>query len=382
MDRIPTEKLEFWRSEWTEGLKEFDNINFQQALSLPSVLEPHLPSLYLILSHLYNQQNPNEFEASKKDAKLRFEEKMELFKDYLFYSVSDLRISNSLAGWLFHLYYSYWALSRIAFFQSLYYLPWTLLDGQDRFAWLRTRPWTLVDVTGVLGAIYYVGFAFLPRFGKWKQLISYYGTIAYGNSLFMTWFLVSGNRWFLGLNPSHVKNQAKDLYSSWSAVYTPLLHFMLFSFLFQTQIRLSCWILSQERQELFPLSSDRHNERSRTDSKPGLSAWHEKVFFWMDIAYRLLWRPCFFLSPLTSFFIYYTFARPLQVADALLVDCTGWPYSTLLTLLLSVAIASFSGLWLTFLTFQIQYVFWHDEECTKGLCIFHFEKELSFGCIY
>jgi hypothetical protein len=104
----------------------------------------------------------------------------------------------------------------------------------------------------------------------------------------------------------------------------------------------------------------------------------------LDMSFRLLWRPAFFCSPLISLLIYVSFAKPFlwHKMDLNLIDCWGWPNSWIWTIFLSLLISSVSGIWLTFLTFQMRYIIWQDESCQKGICIFHFEKDISFGTIY
>lgn len=243
-----------------------------------------------------------------------------------------------------------WALARVS-----YFIPLVRMVIQND----TSRPWTLVDVTGYIQACFYL-LLWMPE-KSLNQFVLYYGSTIYSGSLFMTFFLVdSSGSWMLGTGNAN--------YKTWNAVYTPIFHWWVFAWIYRKQIGLATWIGSIQRKE--DLSSPKP-----PPPQPMLSNLLKFIRNFSRISYN----PAFVLFPLTSFLIYWFFRSsiPLTLVEG---DVLYWPGTwTLLTY--SAIISTVSALWLSFLTFQIQFTLW-DRDWENGICVLFYDNDLSIGIVY
>ena len=265
-----------------------------------------------------------------------------VFIDFINYVTIDSQMSYSLLGMVIHLYLTIWSGGRVFATCNSY---WSLFHT--------ARIPTLTEFTGKIQFLYYL-LLWIP-YPTINQFISYYGTIITGSSLWMTFFLIRTD--FV-----HVLNWGnKDGYYSWNAVYIPVIYFAIFTFSYARQISLSCWIWATDRDYYF------------TDGEYIKSS---RILNIIKLINLWTWKIVYMFMPLLSVWMFWL-TRPSILVES---DLIFWPSTISLMIYSSIITAVFTG-WLTFLTFQIQFIIW-EKEWKSGIVVMNYGSDINIGVIY
>lgn len=232
----------------------------------------------------------------------------------------------------------YWSWSRVLF----------CAEGRSYLVFCETRPWTLVDMSGWIQAIFYTAIAIPNR--KIQEFFYCYGTLVTNGTLWLTlWYVDSNSTWIL--------NGGKGgQYSTWNAVWTPLFMWMLFTWAFRTSIGLAYWMESMEIDKI-------------TDAPTKLQLailWSWSISGWGLSAVGVLLYKCI---------IGLGFSPVLGNSD--LVQMPGIFGLFFWSFLINLG----WGVFLGFLCFQYQIIVW-DKRWQSGLIVMAFDSDISIGIIY
>jgi hypothetical protein len=262
----------------------------------------------------------------------------QMLKDFINQIGYDLHYHYTLLGYIIHIYYIYWSLSRVLYCFG----EWSL--------YCDARPWTLVDASGWIQCLFYIG-TFMPS-STIQQFTYYYIFYCINGALIFTFFMIDSDyKWIL--------SGGKE-YSTWNAVYTPILYYIVFVLMFSTRMALSCWVMSEFRR--YELSDTRISGHSQYIHS--LNQW--------------TWITVYFLLHFTSFLLYWAYRYYKDIHQV--TDLISWP-GKFTMLLFAAMMGMISSAWVSFMTFQHRFIVW-DEYWKSGLVLFEFQGEISFGVIY
>ncbi|KAI8892689.1 hypothetical protein BC833DRAFT_610910 [Globomyces pollinis-pini] len=309
-------------NEDRETMTKFDTLVFK-----------HRHKLYALFKHWV------------KDTQEASAEELKEFNEFLDIVTIDMKMSYSIFGLIFHGYLIYWSWKRVL------YCP----TGE----WVcPTRPWTLVDQTGWIQALFYTILAIpIP---KLQIFTFYHGSLIMQGCHFMTWWLVDSNTiWSL---------HGQTGFSTWNAIWIPLIYWNLFSFVMRQYFGLSHWMYNNNLEEL---KEELKESKVGKTEKTGLQIWILYI-------YTKLLQFEFLFIPILGTQLYWYFHT--TVLDSPLMDVTSKPSYIfyIFTLIVSWFVNSF---WYDFLTFQYQLIIW-DEFWYEGLVVMSYDKEITVGFMY
>lgn len=251
-----------------------------------------------------------------------------LFVEFINKSVISMNHTYTIIGYIIHFYFVYWSWSRILYCPVIN--KWTI---QCEY-----RPWTLVDASGYIQALYYtLSFISQPNF---QQIIHYHGTLIMNGTLFLTWCLVDWNySWILS---------GSKTYSTWNAVYIPIVYYMFFIYNL-SRIGMASWIQSNHR----------NTELKSTIHKIVQKTWRATYLLLHATVLLLFWSVKIHYPGMDDF------ADPSYIFLGFLI----------------FIISSVSFVMISFLTYQYDLVVW-DQYWTRGLAIMCFADEVTVGMIY
>jgi hypothetical protein len=181
------------------------------------------------------------------------------------------------------------------------------------------------------------------------------------HSLWATFWLVDPMaKWNLG-------SSGLPIYSSWNAVYIPLLYWFLFSASFSMQAGIAAFLGSNDCTDLL--------YRNQLFASPKIV---DRLMGYVRVVNQATHRPALFLS---SFGIYWFYSIGKPIVPMLYYgNDVIYPPSMFSFLAICSFTFCISITWSSYLTFQYQFIVW-DEEGDSGLIILNRDKHYSIAVI-
>ncbi|KAJ3142199.1 hypothetical protein HDU90_004472 [Geranomyces variabilis] len=285
------------------------------------------------------------------------------------------KISYGYVQTALHLYLCYYYVCRIAHCR---FRPW--LFG-DRVHCLAHPPPTYVEwVSAVQLAFYALALAGRLLYPPFERLVLLYGAYAMNGAVWSAWWFLSRKAicetaW----TPHSLAGEATPSCGSWTALWTPVLHWWAFAFVRRIALGLAHW---EHENQLIAREEVATAARAAADASAAATTTTTRRRSrrrLQDLPYSVyqLWA---YFSSAIPLLLWDWLLKPRGLAAWQPTDLPDWPGWFSVTLF-AVGASCALKLYFSFLHFQSKCVVW-TEPFRRGLLIHEFEGEVKLGVIY